>query len=96
MFLYLGDKMSVPIKEIIGIFDLEATTTTKDTRDFLNVSEEEGFVVTVSDEMPKSFIVTERNKKSIIYISPISAATLRKRLEIWNGFVQITRKKERL
>lgn len=91
MFLHLGDNYIIPIKDIIGIFDLEATTTTKETREFLNVSEEEGFITTISNEMPKSFIVTEEDSKSRIYLSPISVATLRKRIEIWSsgtGFVK--------
>ena len=81
VFLHLGNDMVIPSKEIIGLFDLETTTTTKETREFLKISEEEGFVTSVSDEdMPKSFVVTEKKGQSAIYLSPISVTTLKKRI----------------
>ena len=83
MYLHIGDNVSVPAKDIIGIFDIDKTTTTGETRNFLNRSEKSE-VITVSDEMPKSFIVIfhkgSKNKQTI-YISPISAATLKERLK---------------
>lgn len=84
MFLHLGNDVMVPMKDIIAIFDMENTTTAKGTREFLRVAQEEEFVVNVSAELPKSFVVTEEEKESKVYISPISAATLQKRLESWN------------
>jgi len=81
VFFHIGDNVSIYIRDVIAIFDLETTTTTRDTREFLKIAEEEGFVVTVSDDMPKSFVITEKDGQSIIYLSPISSATLRKRLK---------------
>ena len=46
--------------------------------DVLRRAELEGRVINVSADLPKSFIVME-GKKPIIYISQISAATLKKR-----------------
>ena len=82
MYLHIGDNVSIPEKDIIGIFDIDKTTTTGDTRNFLSRSEQVGTSITISEEMPKSFIVTaERNseKTQKIYISPISASTLKER-----------------
>jgi len=45
-------------------------------KNFLAIAEEEGFIQTVSSDIPKSFIITETDKKSIIYLSPISSVTL--------------------
>ena len=86
MFLHIGGDYTIPLSDVIAIFDLEGTTINKDTREFLKVSEEEGFIRTISDNMPKSFIVTEKDNHSIIYLSPISAATLRKRVN--NSYVK--------
>ncbi|NLL04612.1 MAG: DUF370 domain-containing protein [Clostridiaceae bacterium] len=83
MFLHIGGDFVVPIKNIIAIMDLESTTLSKDTRDFLSIAEEEGFIESISDDLPKSFIITEIDKKSKIYLSPISSITLQKR----SGFV---------
>lgn len=82
MFLHLGENVVVPIKDIIGIFDIETSTYSSDTSKFLRLAEEDGFVERITKEKPKSFIVAEVNKKSKIYLSPISSATLGKRTEV--------------
>ncbi len=82
MFLHLGSDVMVFVKDIIAIFDFETTTLSKITREFLSISEEEEFIINVSEEdLPKSFIITEVDRKSKIYISPISSVTLNKRFE---------------
>lgn len=82
MFLHLGENVVVPIKDVIGIFDIETTTYSSDTSQFLRMAEEDGFVERVTDDNPKSFVIAEVNKKSKIYLSPISSSTLSKRSEI--------------
>jgi len=79
MYVHLGGDTVVLQKDIIAIFDLEITSISKITREFLNVAEEEGFVVNVSEDLPKSYVLTEKDNESKVYISPISAATLLKR-----------------
>lgn len=78
MFLHLGENVVIPMREVIAIFDINSTTS-MDTKHFLKTAEEEGFIVRITNDEPKSFILTERNKKSIIYLSPISSITLAKR-----------------
>lgn len=84
MFLHLGENLVVPVKDIIGIFDIETASYSSDTTQFLRMAEEDGFVERVNSEVPKSFIVAEVNKKSKVYLSPISSSTLSKRTEINN------------
>lgn len=79
MFLHLGENVVVPIKDIIGIFDLQTTMYSSDTIQFLRMAEEDGFVEKITDEQPKSFVIAEVNKMSKIYLSPISSSTLTKR-----------------
>ena len=79
MFLHLGENVVVPIKDIIGIFDLQNTMYSSDTIQFLRLAEEDGFVEKITGEKPKSFIIAEVNNKSKIYFSPISSITLTKR-----------------
>ncbi|MFT8315472.1 MAG: extracellular matrix/biofilm biosynthesis regulator RemA family protein [Clostridium sp.] len=83
MFLHLGESVVVPIKDIIGIFDIETTMYSSDTSQFLRMAEEDGFVERITNEKPKSFIIAEVNQKSKIYLSPISSATLSKRSEMF-------------
>lgn len=82
MFLHLGENVVVPIKDIIGIFDLQNTMYSSDTIQFLRLAEEDGFVERITDEKPKSFIIAEVNNKSKIYLSPISSTTLTKRTDM--------------
>ena len=42
MFLHLGENVVVPIKDIIGIFDLQTTMYSSDTSAFLRMAEEDG------------------------------------------------------
>lgn len=81
MFLHLGENVVVPLKDVIGIFDMETSTYSSDTLQFLRMAEEDGFVQRITNEKPKSFIVAEVDKKSKIFLSPISSATLGKRTE---------------
>ncbi len=85
MFLHLGENVVVPIKDIIGIFDLQNTMYSSDTIQFLRLAEEDGFVERITDEQPKSFIIAEVDNKSKIYFSPISSTTLTKRTDIDYG-----------
>lgn len=86
MYIHIGDGVCIRKRDLIGVFDLEITTTMRTTGDFLRVASEEGFTVTVASrgEMPKSFILAEVNGRSAVYISPISAATLKKRFMTGN------------
>lgn len=79
MFLHIGGDVVLPMKNIIAIMDLETSSVSKDTKEFLRIADEEGFVESISDDLPKSFVITETNKKSKIYLSPISSVTLQKR-----------------
>ena len=82
MFLHLGENVVVPIKDIIGILDIETSSYSSDTIQFIRMAEEDGFVERINDEIPKSCIIAEVDKKSKIYLSPISSTTLSKRTEI--------------
>lgn len=82
MFLHLGENVVVPIKDVIGIFDLQSTKYSSDTNQFLRLAEEDAFVERITKENPKSFVIAEVDKKSKIYLSPISSTTLTKRTDM--------------
>ncbi len=81
MYLHLGQDIVVRTSDIIGIFDLDITTTSRKTRDFLTKCEKDGVVINVSDELPKSFVIckSKYDMRHKVYISQISPATLLKR-----------------
>jgi hypothetical protein len=80
MFLHIGEGEVIFTKYIIAIFDIERTTVSSITRNFLKGCEAER-IKTIGKEMPKSFIITMDNKKQMVYLSPISTSTLLKRAE---------------
>lgn len=88
MFLHIGGDIVVPLKSIIAVLDMDTTTISKDSKDFIRIAEEEGFVVSVRNELPKSFVITEINKESRVYLSPISSVTLLKRAKNMQNFLE--------
>ena len=80
MYLHLGNDCVVRKKDIIGIFDLENTSLSKDTKDFLAAASKKGEVVYLTMDIPKSYIVCQKDGEKKIFISLLSASTLRKRL----------------
>lgn len=80
MYLSIGNDMAVRDSSIIGIFDLDNTSTSRRTRDFLAKSEDNGDVVPC-DELPKSFILTSEYGFHRVRLTSLSAATLEKRLK---------------
>ncbi|MDR2570066.1 MAG: DUF370 domain-containing protein [Oscillospiraceae bacterium] len=78
-YLHLGQSVVVPETEIIGIFDLDNTTGSHSTRKFLSSAEKKGHVINVSDELPKSFIVSGVGRDIIVHLSQLSPQTLLKR-----------------
>ncbi len=82
MYLHLGQSVMVPHREILAIFDLDNASWAYKTREFLEQAEREGRAVWLTDDLPRSFILTESAAgKPTIYISPLSSAILKKRAE---------------
>jgi extracellular matrix regulatory protein B len=80
MYLHLGQNTVIKLNEIIGIFDLETSTISKSTRNYLANAQKAGRVVNVSMEMPKSFVLCRgKEDKITVYITQISSSTLLKR-----------------
>lgn len=76
MYLNIGGE-ELKKKDIIGIFDLDTSTVSKKTRDFINKAQKDGKIVTLSFELPKSFILeVKKEKEEKIYLSQFSASTL--------------------
>ena len=81
MYINIGSDMSVRDSAILGIFDLDNTTCSRHTRKFLTQAEENGQVVTVAEDLPKSFLLTSEYGLERVYLCQFNAATLEKRLK---------------
>ena len=80
MYLHLGSETVVNTKDIISIMDLESSSVSKFSKEFLKTAEEEGFVRNVSEEIPKTFIICEEKGQSVIYLTNISTKALAGRI----------------
>lgn len=81
VYLHIGNNYSVDVRDIIGIFDMDNTTVTGTTKKLLDKAEREKKLFLATYELPKTFIITSKK----IYISQLSASTLKKRLENGGG-----------
>ena len=82
MYLHLGSNVSVPVEDIIAVFDMDNATTAKSTREYLKAAEDEGMVAAVGGDLPKSLVVCcPRGSWQRGYIYPLAPATLLGRLE---------------
>ena len=76
MYLHLGQDTVIKMDEIVGIFNMETSTISKTTRNYLAQAEKAGKVVNVS--MGRSDMLSSQNRETV-YISQISSSTLLKR-----------------
>lgn len=81
MYLNLGGSAWVRGREVIGFFDLDNTTSSHLTRKFLEQAERDGKLESLTEDIPKAFVLCGDRKKSKIYFSQLSTATLRGRAE---------------
>ncbi len=79
MYISIGNDMSVRDSSIVGIFDLDNTTASKHTRNFLKNAEKAGQVVVAGSELPKAFILTREFTMDRVYLTQLSAGTIEKR-----------------
>ena len=79
-YLHIGQNVMLEDRRIIGIFDLDNTTTSKHTRAFLQQAEEDGVVMSACEDIPKAFLVCDHPyHKQIVYLSQLNTKTLEKR-----------------
>ena len=81
MYLHLGDRTTVPFSTVVGVFDLDNTSTSRHTRAYLERAQREGRIVDVSMELPRSFVVCCEAGRETVYLTQISSRTLMRRAE---------------
>ena len=80
MYLSIGNDMAVRESAVIGIFDMDNTTTSRRTREFLNHAEKDGMVVPC-DDLPKAFVLTAEYGLTKVHLTALSSYTLEKRVK---------------
>ena len=83
MYLHIGNGESIKKKEVVGIFDLDTATVSRETKRFISKKEKEGKVEYTDFDLPRSFVVcSQKNRKNEkIKLSRISSVGLLQRIE---------------
>ena len=81
-FVHVGLDMILPKEEIIGVFDIDAITVQKNSRDFLNKAQKNKEIEDYTTDLPISFILcNHKEKKQRILFSSFSLPTLTARIK---------------
>ena len=81
MYIHLGRDYVLNDRDIIGIFNLETTTISPRGREFLGYAQKNGAVLSLSDELPQSYVLADGGVVDTVYLSELSSAVLRRRAE---------------
>ena len=81
MYLHVGNKRSIRLSTVIGIFDTDNATLSKTSRAFLSSAQKKGVVEAASDEIPKSFVLYREKKDCKVCFSQLSSTALLGRCE---------------
>ena len=79
MYMHIGSGMNVRDTAGIWIFDLDNTTVSKHTRALLSAAEENGSVVSVTEDLPRAFVLTEEYGMERIYLTQLSFGAIERR-----------------
>lgn len=80
MYVNIGGDMAVRDRSIIGIFDLDGCSMSKKTMEYLQDAEQNGALLNVTEDIPKTFLVTEEYGLEKVYFTQLSAQTIEKRV----------------
>ncbi len=81
MYLNLGNSNLIKKKDIIGVFDLDSAMSGGTLMEYLKKCEKSGQVINIGDGIPKAFVVAESGGKTTVYITTISAPSIKGRME---------------
>ncbi|MBQ6531169.1 MAG: DUF370 domain-containing protein [Clostridia bacterium] len=81
MYIRIEENAVVRDKDIIGIFDMDNTTVSRLGRTFLPKAEKNGLIINQTDDLPKSFVVTNTDGKTEVLISSVSSKILSDRVK---------------
>ena len=73
MYVHIGNNKMVRDTDILGVFDLDSSTVSINTRNYLKNAQAEKRVKTLGYELPKSFIILKNNE---VYLSPFNTSSI--------------------
>ncbi|MBQ7475356.1 MAG: DUF370 domain-containing protein [Clostridia bacterium] len=88
MICHVGSGRMVTDGEIVGIFDLDGEITPAVTAEFLRAAEKRKETETAADDLPRSFVLTNKKGKNGVIFTRLSSAALAKRAEEGTAKIQ--------
>ncbi|MCI6760497.1 MAG: DUF370 domain-containing protein [Clostridiales bacterium] len=79
MYVDIGMDLAVRASHVLGVFDLDNTSWSKRTRKFLQRAQEDGCLIEATDELPKSFVLTQEYGQTRVYLTKFNASILARR-----------------
>ena len=79
MLLHLGGTAGVPLARVVAVLSMESPS--QDTAELIAAARKAGLVTEVCPPPQTSGVIPAAGHKSMLYLSPISAGTLRARAE---------------
>ena len=80
MYVDIGMDLAVRTSQVLGVFDLDNTSWSKRTREFLERAQNDGNLVEATDELPKSVVLTQEYGQTRVYLTRFNASVLSRRL----------------
>jgi len=80
VYLSIGKTTVIPEDSILGIFDLDTSSQSFLTREFLAAAEKGGRVFNAAEDIPNSFVLCEEKDANRVYLSQSTSRTLFKRV----------------
>ena len=83
MYIHIGAEHMIRSKDLIGVFNIERTTVSSYTREYLSMAALRNSEVSCTNDLPRSFVVTfaADDLSEKVYISRVSPATIAGRAE---------------
>lgn len=79
MYLHIGGDVILRTDSIVAVCDMDNTTGSYITREFLAKAEKAGEISAATNDLPKSFIVCAEDGGQRVCLSQLAPATLAKR-----------------
>lgn len=73
MLIHIGEGKVLKMSDIVAICDLDSSTVSVNTRNYLTKMQKEKRVIPLGYSLPKSFILTKDKK---VYLSPLNIKSI--------------------
>ena len=82
MYLHIGNDFVLNEQDVIGVFDFDHISESSSTMEYLQGLEQDDRLISVSEELPKSFVLAVKDGVEVGYLSPLASRTIQNRKDL--------------